>query len=123
MKIDALICAVVIALTAVVPSLAFLTGGENWSKHRDESVSSAARCEQLARDTESGKIKPDLGNFPAYVRMQAQGQLELAKMYGHLAEADRKFLSPAVGILGVQASLLSWLLLRRRNRGHARHET
>jgi len=114
MKLDALICAVVIALTVVIPSLAFLKGDESWSKHRDESVSSAGRYEQLARDTESGKIKPDFGNFPTYLRMQAQGQMELARMYGYLAESDRKFLSASIGVVGAQAVLLCWLLLRRR---------
>jgi hypothetical protein len=118
MKLDALICAVVIVLTAVVPSLAFLKGAESWPKHRDESASSAVRYEQLARDTESGKIKPDSSNFPAYLRLQARGQMELARMYGYLAESDRKFLSATFGVVGVQAALLTWLLLRRRK--HAR---
>ncbi len=115
MKIDALICAAVIALTAVMPSLLLASGvGESWSHSRTESVSSAARYEQLARDTESGKINPDFGNFPTYLRMQAEGQMALAKMYEHLADASRNFLSVSAGILGFQAALLSWLLLRRR---------
>jgi hypothetical protein len=117
MKLDAAICALVVALTLVVPTLAYVKGGENWLKESDEAASFARKYEQLAQDAELGRIKADPETFSTFLRMQAQGKKEHAAIFTGLGEADRKFLSAALGFAGVQASLLAWLLMRRRKAG------
>lgn len=118
-KVDALICAVIVALTLVIPLLGYFNTVDSWAKFSSEAVLSAARFEQLAKDTELGKIKPDVAGFPAYLRMQAAGQLFLADMFGNLTAAAHKFMSATFGLAAIQAGLLAWLLRRRRGRGEA----
>ena len=116
MKVDVLLCVIVVALSLFVPSLAFLNTAEGWSRSALESAESAGRYEQLAKDTESGKIKPDPTGLPAYLRMQAAGQIALADMFGNLGRSARSLLSASFGIATLQALLLAIVLVRARRR-------
>lgn len=113
-KVETLICAVVVALTLVVPILGYINTADSWAKSSSEAVLSADRYEHLAKEIELGRIKPDLAGFPAYIRMQASGQRFLADMYDNLTEAASKLLSVTIGLAAIQAGLLTWLLRRRR---------
>jgi CHASE1-domain containing sensor protein len=114
MKIDALVYAVVVALTLAMPSLAYFYTADTWAKLSSESTLAANRTEQLAKDTEIGKIKPDLAGFPAYLRMQAAGERAIARMFTNHSEAAFSFMLATFGVGAVQAALLAWLFSRRR---------
>jgi hypothetical protein len=114
MKIDALIYAVVVALTLVMPSLAYFYTADAWAKLSSEAALSANRSEQLAKDIEVGKIKPEAAGFPAYLRMQAAGERSLARMFANHREAAFSLLLGSFGASAVQAALLSWAFCRRR---------
>jgi hypothetical protein len=84
------------------------------AKLSSEATLSANRSEQLAKDTETGKIKPDAAGLPAYLRMQAAGERALARMFANHNEAVFSLLLGSLGASAVQAALLSWLFSRRR---------
>ena len=114
MKLDALICALLLVLSALVPVVVFTNGGgESWSKRKDQAILSSRESDQLARDDESGKLASDPANLAGYLRMNALAEMETAKSYGYLADADRKILSATLDILGAQAALLCLLVFRR----------
>ena len=122
MKTDVCIGAVILALTLLIPSIFYLQTVDGWSQSSLESARSAQRYEQLATDTETGKVKPDVTGLPAYLRKQAAGERALASMFANLAEGSRKLMSAMVGVLMAQGALLAWLLFRRRSVGGL-HET
>jgi hypothetical protein len=122
MKTDVLLGAAILALTLLIPAIFYSQTVDGWAQSSLESTRSAQRYEQLAIDTEVGKIKPDMAGLPAYLRMQAAGARTLASMFANLAEGSRKLMSAMVGVLGVQAGLLAWLVFRRRSAGGV-HET
>ena len=115
-KFDALICALIVALTVVVPAIGYHRAGELFAQQGKQSRESAERSRQLAADTEAGKIKPDPAGFPTYLRMEATARSSLADMYFYLGEASRNLLSAVIGVAIAQAGLLGWLLRRSRSR-------
>ena len=119
MKIDALLCVIVLALTLVIPSLAYFNTADSWARFSVDTLSSASRTEELAKETELGKITPDVAGFPIYLRMQAASQRAIAEMFAQLSSASRKLMSATIGVVQLQGILLLWLLWRRKVR-HAK---
>ena len=115
-KIDAFICAVIVALTVAVPAIGYHRIGDMFAQQGKHSRESAERSRQLAGDMEAGKIKPDPAGLPKYMRMEAAVRASSADMYFYLSEAFRNLFSAVVGVALVQAGLLSWLLRRKRSR-------
>ena len=114
MKIDAFICVIVLALTLVIPSLAYFNTADSWASFSAETLATASRTEEMAKQTELGKIKPDVAGFPTYLRMQAASQRTIAEIFAQLNSASRKLMSATIGAVQLQGLLLFWLLWRKR---------
>ncbi|MFS8138123.1 MAG: hypothetical protein ACMG50_08370 [Thermomonas sp.] len=124
MKLDSVLCAVIVALALIVPSSIWVLGySAAFINYSEERTASSKRWEAIAQDTEQGKIKPEPANFARYLRMQGQQDLVLAKMYGNLAESLKHLAEGLVGVAMVQAGLLGWLFNRRRKRQRDAGET
>lgn len=114
MKIDIVICILILILSAAVPAAVYITFNDNFSSQAKAHTEGAEKYVKAASDIESGRKKVYIESIPTSLRLNAQSERSFAEVFKDYKSANKEFFIAALWSMLLQGVMLIILLKRRQ---------